>query len=130
MTDKAFKEKNPNFLREVKEQETKGSITHIAGAGGVGGGRDLFVVCNLQASLHEGVKGQNSQSSGRKAGKGCDGSGTKSKVTVTWTVRRWCWLRNTGQWTEGRTETQPRSQRRLVMERHHRSTEKEEGFSQ
>lgn len=35
MTDKAFKEKNPNFLREVKEQETKGSITHIAGGVGV-----------------------------------------------------------------------------------------------
>lgn len=129
MTDKTFKEKNPNFLREVKEQETKGSITHIAGEWGGVGLTYLFCATCRQVSMKE-WRVRNSQSSGRKAGKGCDGSGTKSKVTGTRTVRRWCWLRNTGQWTEGRTETQPRSQRRLVMERHHRSTEKEEGFSQ
>lgn len=54
MTDKAFKEKNPNFLREVKEQETKGSITHIAGAGGVGGGVTYLLCATCrQVSMKE-----------------------------------------------------------------------------
>ena len=61
---------------------------------------------------------------GWSAGRGCNGLG-KSEVTVSWTVRCWCWLSNTGQGTEGRTKVRPRSRRRLLMEKHHRSTEKD-----
>ena len=33
-------------------------------------GRDLFVLCNLQASLHEGVEGQEQSELGKKSREG------------------------------------------------------------